>query len=67
MPKYIACITRMLLNAHRVFMSACPGEPSLHDTHCANCHYWIENQPEESEGNEDSRENDILEDGEEDV
>lgn len=59
MPKYITCITRVLLNARRVLMSSCPGDPLLYDTHCQLCHYWVENQeePEEDEETNISREN----------
>lgn len=59
MPKYITCITRVLLNARRILMSSCPGEPALYDTHCQYCGYWVENQTE-PEGEDDadfSREN----------
>lgn len=57
--KYISCLTRMLLNSHNVFMSACPGVPTLHSTHCQFCNYWAENQPEpeDNEDDEISREN----------
>lgn len=62
MPKYITCITRVLLNARRILMTSCPGDPALYDTHCQFCHYWADNQadhddPEEDLGNNISREN----------
>lgn len=75
MSNYISCITRMLLNSHRIFMSSCSGEPSLYDTHCQFCHYWADNDGDHDDPAEDdedilgeneeaqfSRENDIHED-----
>ena len=56
MPKYITCVTRVLLNARRILMSSCPGEPALYDTHCQFCGYWAENLPEETEGGASSEE-----------
>lgn len=64
MPKYITCVTRVLLNARRTLMSSCPGEPALYDTHCQHCNYWVENQPEPEEDDEDGY---IPEDDEEEV
>lgn len=62
MPKYITCITRVLLNTRRILMSSCPGEPSLYDTHCQYCDYWVENQPELEEDEDDGFSREIYED-----
>lgn len=43
-PKFICCITHMLLNSRYIRMSACPGEELLIPTHCKHCEYWKENQ-----------------------
>lgn len=62
MSKYITCITRVLLNARRILMSSCPGEPALYDTHCQYCNYWIENQPEPEEDEENDFSREIYDD-----
>lgn len=61
MDKYITCVTRTLLNARRIPMISCPGEPSLYATHCRYCRYWVENHgdhddPEEDEDDEEETE-----------
>lgn len=39
--KYLACITRMLLNSHSIKgMTNCPGSEKILNTHCQFCHYY---------------------------
>lgn len=56
MGHYICCITRMMFNSHRLRGTTCRGEPSLFDTHCCMCGYWIENQADEEASNKQREE-----------
>ena len=45
MPKYITCITRMLLNSHSRALrtTSCEGNELIQNTHCQYCEYWKDN------------------------
>lgn len=47
MPRYITCITRMMLNAGIIpGKGNCKGMEKLVDTHCQFCDHYIGNDPE---------------------